>query len=173
MTTYYVYAPFTGSTRAQEEYCGGGAHPDRYYSSPLDVHRAGVTGIYFSGSSNIARIKVRFDDQVCSSLPGDPWENAVLVDMYTAGGCYIGSTSFSHVDNPITTSASGVYYYTNFLRIGDLSPDRCNCNGTFLCYSGIHVHMEGNGIPHNFSSNCGTNVYASTTWIYKWNSNCV
>ena len=173
MATYYVYAPFTGSARAQEEYCGGGNHPSRYYSSPLDIHRAGITGIYFSASSNITKIKVRFDDQVCSSLPGDPWENAVLIDVYNAGGCHIGSVSYSHVDNPITTSISGVYYYTNLLRIGDLSPDTCNCNGQFLCYSGIHVHMEGNGVPQNFSSNCGTNVYASSTWIYKWDSFCV
>lgn len=173
MATFYVYAPFTGSARAQENYCGGGIHPSRYYTSPLDVHRAGVAGIYFSGSSNISRIRVRFSDQVCGSTPGAPWENALLVDMYNVGGCLIGSVSYSHVNNPITNSTSGVDYFANLLRIGDLSPDTCNCNANFLCYSGIHVHMEANGIPQNFTSNCGTNVYASSTWIYKWNSNCL
>ena len=175
MAYVYVYAPFTGENWGQDTYCFDGSnHPVRYYCCPIDVGRPNndVTSIYFYGSSLVKSIRVTFDDQVCGGAPGDPWENALKVELYgqVNAQCYIGAVSYSHVDNPVTTGSA--VYNTNTLKFGDASPDTCGCNQNFLCYDGVHVHMErsSNGASNSFD--CWDDLYGGTTWIYRWNSFC-
>ncbi|GIK55503.1 MAG: hypothetical protein BroJett015_11660 [Chloroflexota bacterium] len=175
MAYFYVYAPFNGANWGQNTYCFNNApHPSRYYCCPIDIGRPNndVTPIYFYGSSNIRSIRVIFDNQVCNSIPGDPWENALKVELFGQldAQCYVGALSYSHVANPITTGTQ--VYNANYIKLGDASPDTCNCNQNFLCYNGVHVHMERSSNGASISLACWAPVYAATTWIYRWSAAC-
>lgn len=167
MAYVYVYAPVSGQNWGQTTYCSTG-NPHTVVSSlggccPIDISGSAGNSLYFYGSSLIKSIKTRRVTGVCASDPA-PWTDGVVVEFYGQinAQCYIGSVGYGHVQNRIS---DGVYN-TNTKKIGELPPD-CACG----CSRGVHVHMQRtNGFSNSFS--CWQQLYAGSTWIYRWNSAC-
>lgn len=169
MAYAYVYAPFTGSMWAQAYYCyccGGGAHTGVDQCCPIDDGRndGATPNIYFYGSSNIKSIRTTYENfGVClDTAINPPWDALLRVEFFSAVNAQnlIGIVAYAHINAPV---ANGVYN-TRSMRIGTGAPNTCGCS----CYQGAHVHMERDidGISNSFS--CGAQLYAGSTWLYKW-----
>jgi len=97
-----------------------------------------------------------------------------MFTLPNAGGSYIATARFGHVDSPI---ANGIYNNASGQYIG-WTPGVCTCNpcACYSCYTARHVHMEirqGVTPPAGAGYNTGLEgcgspwAFYNSTWVYE------